>query len=387
MHAILRIDHSPIVARAEFEVADSVYAGADFSLEAVVNIARGLPDGSLPEVVADLSAFGGASASPLTRTGEGEYTLSASLNAGSASGVKTAFIHVKQGDGNTVHEVRYPHTLVVMPSERLEDRVVFDDALSDGWRVQNKAWSESHPYDLNEDAVVFGGERSASFRVFDGDWDWVVRFRPGERFYTAGYESLRFAVNVDRMFHPRQQGPTFSVYMGETLYDLFGSGLVDTAKVGWQEVEVPLGAFQQVEMLEEISFSGNFSGRFYLDEIRLVGGEIITAVEETTGGLPRALELRPNAPNPFNSGTLIRYAIPADLQVSIDIFNAAGQRVTKLVRAMRRSGNYEVYWDGRDALGNDVASGVYLCQLRVTGRGLRATEGLQMRTQKLLLVR
>ena len=182
MHAILRIDHSPIVAIAEFEVADSVYAGADFSLEAVVNIARGLPDGSLPEVVADLSAFGGASASPLTRTGEGEYTLSASLNAGSASGVKTAFIHVKQGDGNTVHEVRYPHTLVVMPSERLEDRVVFDDALSDGWRVQNKAWSESHPYDLNEDAVVFGGERSASFRVFDGDWDWVVRFRPGERF-------------------------------------------------------------------------------------------------------------------------------------------------------------------------------------------------------------
>jgi glucose/arabinose dehydrogenase len=387
VHAILRIDHSPIVARAEFEVADSVYAGADFSLAAVVNVERGLPDGSLPEVVADLSAFGGASASPLTRTGEGEYTLSASLNAGSASGVKTAFIHVKQGDGNTVHEVRYPHTLVVMPSERLEDRVVFDDALSDGWRVQNKAWSESHPYDLNEDAVVFGGERSASFRVFDGDWDWVVRFRPGERFDTAGYESLRFAVNVDRMFHPRQQGPTFSVYMGETLYDLFGSGLVDTAKVGWQEVEVPLGAFQQVEMLEEISFSGNFSGRFYLDEIRLVGGEIITAVEETTGGLPRALELRPNAPNPFNSGTLIRYAIPADLQVSIDIFNAAGQRVTKLVRAMRRAGNYEVYWDGRDALGNDVASGVYLCQLRVTGRGLRATEGLQMRTQKLLLVR
>ena len=352
-----------------------------------MKIERGLPDIAPPEVVADLSAFGGASASPLTRTGEGEYTLSASLNAGSASGVKTAFIHVKQGDGNTVHEVRYPHTLVVMPSERLEDRVVFDDALSDGWRVQNKAWSESHPYDLNEDAVVFGGERSASFRVFDGDWDWVVRFRPGERFDTAGYESLRFAVNVDRMFHPRQQGPTFSVYMGETLYDLFGSGLVDTTKVGWQEVEVPLGAFQQVEMLEEISFSGNFSGRFYLDQIRLVGGEIITAVEETTSGLPRALELKPNAPNPFNGGTLIRYAIPADLQVSIDIFNAAGQRVTKLVRAMRRAGNYEVYWDGRDALGNDVASGVYLCQLRVTGRGLRATEGLQMRTQKLLLVR
>ena len=150
-----------------------------------------------------------APASPLTRTGEGEYTLSASLNAGSASGVKTAFIHVKQGDGNTVHEVRYPHTLVVMPSERLEDRVVFDDALSDGGAFKNKAWSESHPYDLNEDAVVFGGERSASFRVFDGDWDWVVRFRPGERFHTAGYESLRFAVNVDRMFHPRQQGPTF----------------------------------------------------------------------------------------------------------------------------------------------------------------------------------
>jgi len=313
--------------------------------------------------------------------------LNASLNAGSASGVKTVFINIKHDGGSTVHEVRYPHTLVVMPSERLENRVVFDDALGSGWRVQNKAWSDSHPYDLDEDAIVFGGERSASFRVFDGDWDWVVRFRPGERFDTAGYESLRFAVNVDRIFHPRQKAPTFSVYMGETQYDLFGSGLVDTAKVGWQEVEVPLGAFRQIETLEEISFSGNFSGRFYLDEVRLVGGEIITAVEETTSGLPRALELKPSAPNPFNSGTLIRYAIPADLQVSIDIFNSAGQRVTKLVRAMRRAGEYKTYWDGRDELGNDVASGVYLCQLRVTGRGLRAKEGLQMRTQKLLLVR
>ena len=387
VHAILRIDHSPVVAVAEFGLADSVYAGADFPIEATIQMERTLPDGDPPEVVADLSSFGGASALPLVRTGESEYTLSASLNAGSVSGVKTVFIHIKQKDGSTAHEVRYPHTLVVMPSKRLEDRVVFDDVLGDGWRVQNKAWSDSHPYDLNEDAIVFGGERSASFRVFDGDWDWVVRFRPPQQLDTAGYESLRFAANVDRMFHPRQKAPTFSVYMGETQYDLFSSSLVDTAKVGWQEVEVSLGAFRQIEMLKEISFSGNFSGRFYLDEIRLVGGEIITAIEETTSGLPHALELKPSAPNPFNSGTLIRYAIPADLQVSIDIFNSAGQRVTKLVRAMRRAGDYQVYWDGHDSLGNDVASGVYLCQLRVTGRGLRATEELQTRTQKLLLVR
>ena len=78
------------------------------------------------------------------------------MNAGIASGLKTVFIHIKQDDGTTVHEVRYPHSLVIMPSQRLEDRVVFDDALGDGWRVQNKAWSDSHPYDLKEDAIVFG---------------------------------------------------------------------------------------------------------------------------------------------------------------------------------------------------------------------------------------
>ena len=180
-----------------------------------------------------------------------------------------------------MHEVRYPHTLVVMPSERLEDRVVFDDALSDGWRVQNKAWSESHPYDLNEDAVVFGGERSASFRVFDGDWDWVVRFRPGERFDTAGYESLRFAVNVDRMFHPRQQGPTFSVYMGETLLVRRVGGYSQS----WlAEVEVTLGAFQQVEMLEEISFQEVPDG-FTWTRYGLLGEYY---GRKNIGGLPRS---------------------------------------------------------------------------------------------------
>ncbi len=387
VHAIFRIDHSPIVARAQFEVADSVYAGSEFRLKVTVGIERALPGGNPPEVVADLSAFGGSNAAPLARVGDGEYALTATLNAGVIGGVKTVSVRVKQGDGSNEHEIRYPHTLVVMPPQRLADRIVFDDVLGEGWRVENKTWLEKLPADLGEDGIVFGGERSAAFRVMDGDWDWVVRFRPAETLETVGYERLRFAVNLDRMFHPRQKAPTFSIYMGETLYDLFRSGLVDTAKVGWQEVDIPLGAFQQVERLGEISFSGNFSGRFYLDEIRLVGGEVITAVAETTSGVPHALQLKPSVPNPFNSGTLIRYSVPADLQVSMDIFNATGQRVVKLVRAMRRAGDYQVHWDGRDERGNDVASGVYICQLRVTGRGLRAAEGLQVRTQKLLLVR
>ena len=77
----------------------------------------------------------------------------------------------------------------------------------------------------------------------------------------------------------------------------------------------------------------------------------------------------PNFPNPFNSDTVIRYALPTDGNMELAIFNLAGQRVTKLVEGVREGGTYAVRWDGRDdsGVGTRVRC-VYLYQLR-TGDG------------------
>ena len=97
--------------------------------------------------------------------------------------------------------------------------------------------------------------------------------------------------------------------------------------------------------------------------------------------LPDNFILGQNYPNPFNSATVIRFALPVGGDVDLAIYNLAGQQVAKLVEGVREAGTYTVRWDGRDDSGRELASGVYLYQLR-TGDGQQ-----QVETRKLLLVR
>lgn len=73
--------------------------------------------------------------------------------------------------------------------------------------------------------------------------------------------------------------------------------------------------------------------------------------------------LYPNYPNPFNPSTTIRFTLPQQAKVKLEIFNILGQRVRTLVDEKKLSGNYRVTWDGRNSSGQQVASGVYLYRL------------------------
>jgi hypothetical protein len=85
------------------------------------------------------------------------------------------------------------------------------------------------------------------------------------------------------------------------------------------------------------------------------------------GDLPSiATELRQNAPNPFNPGTMIPYSLRAREHVRIQIFDVAGRLVRVLVNEERPAGNQRVYWDGTNAYGEYVASGVYFFELRTS---------------------
>ncbi|MEL6820154.1 MAG: S8 family serine peptidase [Calditrichota bacterium] len=88
-------------------------------------------------------------------------------------------------------------------------------------------------------------------------------------------------------------------------------------------------------------------------------------------------ELAQNYPNPFNPTTTIRYRLPESAEVEIDIFNSLGQKVRTLVRSTQVAGSYEVSWDSRNDLGNQVGSGVYLYRLKTAG---------QVLTKKMLLL-
>ena len=74
---------------------------------------------------------------------------------------------------------------------------------------------------------------------------------------------------------------------------------------------------------------------------------------------PSHYELEQNYPNPFNPTTTLKYAIPKESRVQLDVFNLLGEVVATLEDQVRQPGYYEATFDGRN-----VASGVYLYRIR-----------------------
>ncbi len=73
--------------------------------------------------------------------------------------------------------------------------------------------------------------------------------------------------------------------------------------------------------------------------------------------------LNHNYPNPFNSWTWISYQIPQSVWVSLKIYNLSGQEVKTLVEEEKQAGFYQVIWDGKNNMGQNITSGIYIYQL------------------------
>ena len=80
-----------------------------------------------------------------------------------------------------------------------------------------------------------------------------------------------------------------------------------------------------------------------------------------------SLELHAPMPNPFNPLTTIRYTLPRASFVAMDVHDAQGRRVTQLAQGDRDAGEHVVTWNGKDASGVPVSSGVYFVRLESRG--------------------
>ena len=82
---------------------------------------------------------------------------------------------------------------------------------------------------------------------------------------------------------------------------------------------------------------------------------------------PEQTQLLANYPNPFNPETWIPYELATDTEVRITIYNTQGVVIRTLELGHQSSGYYvgrdrAAYWDGRNAFGEQVASGIYFYQ-------------------------
>ncbi len=93
---------------------------------------------------------------------------------------------------------------------------------------------------------------------------------------------------------------------------------------------------------------------------------VVLAVDPLAG-LPEEFALRQNYPNPFNPSTTIRYDLPEAVEVTLCVYDLLGREVVRLVDGRREAGYHRAVWDGQDASGRPVPTGLYITRLFTPG--------------------
>ena len=162
---------------------------------------------------------------------------------------------------------------------------------------------------------------------------------------------------------------------GENKADVNGDGIVNVADLALvanaieDDAAAPSLQSQVLEMFTASDVKQWLSGAQQLDltDARLQRG--ILFLEQLLAVLiPKETALLANYPNPFNPETWIPYHLAKDADVTLTIYAVDGQVVRRLALGHQSAGMYQnrsraAYWDGRNAFGEPVASGLYFYTL------------------------
>jgi hypothetical protein len=107
-------------------------------------------------------------------------------------------------------------------------------------------------------------------------------------------------------------------------------------------------------------------------------GNAVTESDIRTGGLPVGvadapappadLLLSAAAPNPFRAETRFQYQVPAAGRVRLGVYDVQGRCVRELGHDRQATGQHAATWDGRNAAGAELPSGIYFVRLELAGQ-------------------
>jgi hypothetical protein len=115
---------------------------------------------------------------------------------------------------------------------------------------------------------------------------------------------------------------------------------------------------------------------YHLEDIDIAGEKnksstikVVVPPAKLATPIPESFALLQNFPNPFNPDTWLPYELPEDAAVVIRIYDLKGQLVRQLDLGNQKAGYYVdkttvAYWDGKNQLGQRVASGIYFYSLK-----------------------
>ena len=133
---------------------------------------------------------------------------------------------------------------------------------------------------------------------------------------------------------------------------------------------VTLPPMFDIQSLTAISDDGTVMVGFGQDAYHPWNPRSFIILNSPTGieDVPEAGAAKPHMsafPNPMVGATTLALTMPRTGPVSLEMYDVAGRLVRRVADGPLEAGRHEIPWDGRDAAGVDVPSGIYFCRLKV----------------------
>ncbi|MFQ5601728.1 MAG: FG-GAP-like repeat-containing protein [bacterium] len=320
------------------EVAFNGVAASNWNVDSETQLRAVVPSGATTGKISLTNAAGSATSSL-------DFTVTAPPSSLTFNPIHDSFVRSNRQSNNYGHylelRVRQPHSDFIIAYLKFDVQGIGSSVLS--------AKIKLHVIDASVDG---GGIYSVSNNFKDSNTPWT--------------EEALVYTNA-----PLVSGSPLStqaaINLGETVeFDVTaainGDGIYSFAIKNARNDVAKYSSKEGVAIPELVINTGSAIASFTEEKPQWEATEMLAANEQIN--LPETLILSPNYPNPFNIETNIEYGLPAESHVRLVIFNIRGRVVRTLVDEVQTPGFKKVRWNGTDANGVEVSSGVYFVRLQ-----------------------
>ena len=214
--------------------------------------------------------------------------------------------------------------------------------------------------------------------------------------YDMGSNSLTEPVTADldndgdlEIVTARKSGVAYIFHHDATPYSNFPtslSGDIESSPAigdvdGDGDYEIVFGTTSGLKVIDIKEERGDrLSWKLHRGNLERTGslGMTLVSNDSEEGLTPSEFHVSSNYPNPFNPSTMIDIETVEASDLIVSIFDATGRLINNLVNEYVEAGRYSVKWNGVDATGSGMPTGVYF---------IRVQSGLDMHTQKMILIK
>jgi len=237
------------------------------------------------------------------------------------------------------------------------------------YSIQNNSWSArtnsgfTGPWNLSsvmyQDEVYIIGYYDSVFVKYNPVQDlWTPLHNTP---YLVGASAMGIINNLIYSAGGNSSGSSAAQYRTVVVYDVINDqwaldSLQLSGKRHWMATAEYEGGLYVLGGIDSTSYSVNT-----VEEIVPQGTAVSLGRDEAVA--LNTFQLEQNYPNPFNPMTTIRFDLNRPGRVEITIFDITGRQIRELSAADFQAGEHRLQWDGRNDLGQEAASGIYLCRV------------------------